>query len=107
MAKWLGWQFPSGAERPATGRGSVDDVVSHLPATRAALAESAGMMESIAQGRLDSLPKHRTGRSQVKVEKRDLDYIVILDEGEHGKGGAAGIEGRFGILSGAVRSMGG
>lgn len=105
MARWLGWIDNFERPRPRFGSGSVEDVVSHLPKTRAQLAASASMLQMVAQGRLDSLPKHRTGRSQVKLQHRDLDYIVILDEGEHGKGGAAGIEARFGILGGAAESM--
>lgn len=105
MARWLGWQYPSGARRPRRGNGSVEDVVSHLPKTKAALATGAYELASRGQARLESLPKHRTGRSRVKVTKRDLDYVVVLEEGEHGKGGAVGIEARHNILGGAVAGM--
>lgn len=105
MAKWLGWVDNSMAPRPKRGRRSVESVVSHLPKTQAALATSSAELRARAQARLESLPRERTGRSQVHSEKRALDHVVYLTEGEHGKGGAVGIEMRLGILSGAVKGM--
>lgn len=105
IAKWLGFIDEAGAERPRQGKHSVEDVVSHLPKTRAALAVAASELQMRAQARLESLPKVRTGRSQVHMEEHDLDWYVYLVEGQYGKGGSAGIEAEHGILSGAVRGM--
>lgn len=105
MAKWLGWVDNQMRPRPERGRRSVESVVSHLPKTRAALVTSSAELHARAQARLEALPKERTGRSQVRSEKRQLDHIVYLAEGEHGKGGSMGIEMRHGILSGAVKGM--
>lgn len=107
MAKWLGWVDNNMNPRPDRGRRSVESVVSHMPKTKAALAVSAQELRARAQARLESLPKERTGRSQVNIDHdgRLLDYVVYLSEGEYGKGGSYGIESELGILSGAVRGM--
>lgn len=105
MARWLGWVDNSMSPRPKRGPRSVESVVSHMPKTRVALAASSAELQARAQARLESLPRERTGRSQVRSDKRALDHVVYLTEGEHGKGGAVGIEMRLGILSGAVRGM--
>lgn len=104
MAKWLGWIYPSGAKRPASGKGSVEDVVSHAAPVRAALATHASEIASAASFYLNSLPEHRTGQSSIHAQPRDLDWIVYLQEGPNGKGGSAGIEAELGVLSKAIRS---
>lgn len=107
VAEWLGFVDNAMVERPLRGKRSVESVVSHLPATRGALARAAYELEARASARLEILPRRRTGASQVGVEKRDLDYIVFLHDSESGKGGAAGIEVTHNILGGAVAGMGG
>lgn len=109
MAKWLGHVYDNGrGERPAFGKGSVADVVSHLPGVQRELRVKAAQLATIASLRLDSLPETRTGESQIGMQKRDLDWVVFLRERFEGnKGGSAEIERRLNVLGGAVDQMGG
>ncbi|WP_029090106.1 DUF5403 family protein [Brevibacterium album] len=83
---------------PRTGEGSVADIVSHLGGVQAELRSEARSRAAKAAALLNTRPKIRTGASQVEVVKGDLDYHVVLND-PSGKGGAAGIEERFGILA--------
>lgn len=109
MAKWLGWIDDAGNTRPVSGRHSVDDVVSHTAPVQAKLRVKAAELAELASLRLDTVPKERTGASQIHLQKRDLDWIVYLDEGQvaQRKGGSMGIENRHHILGDSVRQMGG
>lgn len=106
MAKWLGWVDNSMNRRPSAGIRSVESVVSHAAPTRAALAVGAYDMAARAEGVLNTSSRVRTGESYISVEHRDLDYIVLLNEGPNGKGGSAGIEMKHHPLARAIESMG-
>lgn len=86
-----------------TGPGQVADIVSHAAPVQAKLSAKAHVIGAKASAILNSEPKIRTGDSQVKVHKADLDWYVTLDDSAgEGKGGAAGIEMRFGVLGRSV-----
>ena len=79
------------------GPGQVADIVSHLPGVQAAVKEHASDAKNQATVLLNTLPRVRTGASQVTMHKGDLDwYVSIVDPS--GKGGAAGIEKNLHIL---------
>lgn len=85
------------------GPGQVGEIVSYSIPVRARLSSEANRISRNAKSILASEPKVRTGRSQVKVEHHDLDWYVFLDDsGDGGKGGAAGIEMRFGVLGRSI-----
>lgn len=113
MAKWLGFIDNSGAERPLSGRRSVEDVVSHVPGVRKALADKAYKGASYADLLLDIRPRHRTGASQIDVQAGDLDYYIVLSDRTPGKsrgwrkGAAYGIEEHHQILRDTVNRLGG
>ncbi|MDR6794372.1 hypothetical protein J2X12_002891 [Pseudarthrobacter oxydans] len=78
MAEWLGFNGP------VRGPGSVEDVVSHLPATKAAL-KSAG--HALAARTQSNLSLHRdTGNAKVVIispPKTKLDWhVAIVDAGQ-------------------------
>jgi len=79
MAKWLGFIFPSGADRPLKGRGSVEDEVSHLPATKAELKAQAHALAARASS---NLSLHRdTGHAKIAIVSpptTKLDWHVAL-----------------------------
>jgi Family of unknown function (DUF5403) len=84
MAEWLGFIFPSGAERPLKGAGSVEDEVSHLPAVRAELKSQA---HALAARTSSNLSLHRdTGNSKVitvSPPMTKLDWhVAIVDAGQ-------------------------
>jgi hypothetical protein len=85
MAEWLGFIFPSGADRPLKGRGSVEDEVSHLPAVKAELKSSAHALAARASS---NLMMHRhTGHAKIAIVSpptTKLDWHVALyDSGQH------------------------
>ena len=84
-----------------TGPGQVGEIVSYSSPVQSKLRSEAYRIAANARGILASEPKVRTGASQVEVEQHDLDYYVSLTDPE-GKGGAAGIEMRFGVLRRSV-----
>lgn len=84
-----------------TGPGQVADIVSHAAPVQAKLESEAHRIGSNAARILNTEPKVRTGDSQVKVSKGELDWYVELTDPE-GKGGAAGIEMRFGVLGRSI-----
>lgn len=79
MAEWLGFIYPSGAERPLKGSGSVEDEVSHLPAVKAALKAAAHPLAARAQS---NLSLHRdTGSAKVIIvspPRTKLDWHVAI-----------------------------
>ena len=86
-----------------TGPGQMAEIASYTVPVNAKLSAEAHRIAANARAILSSEPKIRTGTSQVKVEKHDLDYHVLLDDSAgEGKGGAAGIEMRFGVLGRSV-----
>lgn len=109
MARWLGWVYADMSPRPKEGKGSVEDVVSHLSPVQRELASKAAQLASIARFRLDTLPEVRTGEAQIGLEKRALDWIVYMRESGMPRSRPASfhIEASLGILSGAIRQMGG
>ena len=80
-----------------TGPGSVADIVSHLPGVQAELKSKASAAAAEASAMLDSMPKRRTGASQVQVRKGDLDWYVTIGDPLGAVAGAS-ISKRFGIL---------
>lgn len=80
-----------------TGPGQVAEIASYTAPVQAKLKAEASKRQRRAQSLLDSLPKVRTGDSQVTLSRGDLDYYVQIED-PSGKGGAAGIEDMFGIL---------
>lgn len=105
MARWLTWYGPD------RGRGSVEDIVSHKPQVKAALAYEAGLIFARAASNLEVRPETRTGEARVGIDGpgtgRLLDYIVYLraggdEPGEDTKGASINIERRHGILAEAV-----
>lgn len=81
-----------------TGPGQVAEIVSYSTPVQSKLKAEAASRAARAAALLASMPKERTGDSQVEIEQGELDYYVkIVDP--LGKGGAAGIEKRFGILA--------
>lgn len=100
MAEWIKWYGPR------SGRGSVEDVVSHKPQVKAELAAQAHLIAARASSNLAVSPKHRTGESNIGTQGpssgRKLDWVVFLDSGEGSKGASAGIEQELGILSESV-----
>lgn len=84
-----------------TGPGQVAEIVSYSVPVDAALSKHANRIGSKARAALASRPKVRTGASQIRIKKHDLDYYVELTDPD-GKGGAAGIEMKLGILRDAV-----
>lgn len=86
-----------------TGPGQVADIVSHAGPTQSKLESEAKRIARNARAILNSEPKVRTGDSQVRIEKHELDWHVFLDDSAgEGKGGAAGIETRFGVLGRSI-----
>lgn len=86
-----------------TGPGQVADIVSHSSPVQSKLSSEAHRIGANALAILNSEPKTRTGDSQVKVYKADLDWYVSLDDSAgEGRGGAAGIEMRFGVLGRSI-----
>ncbi|MGR6088956.1 hypothetical protein ACU4IU_00150 [Brevibacterium sp. CSND-B09] len=86
-----------------TGPGQVAEIASYTTPVNAKLSAEAHRIGASAKAILNSEPKIRTGDSQVTVEKHDLDYYVLLDDSAgEGKGGAAGIEMRFGVLGRSI-----
>lgn len=84
MAKWLGFIYPSGADRPLKGRGSVEDEVSHLPAVRGALKSQGHALAARTQS---NLSLHRdTGNARVIIvapPQTKLDWhVAIVDTGQ-------------------------
>jgi len=79
MAEWLGFIFPSGAERPLKGAGSVEDEVSHLPAVKTELKAQASAIAARARS---NLTLHRdTGHARIAVispPQTKLDWHVAL-----------------------------
>ena len=79
MAEWLGFIFPSGAERPLKGAGSVEDEVSHLPAVKTELKAQAS---AVAARTSSNLSLHRdTGNARVAVvapPETKLDWHVAI-----------------------------
>lgn len=78
MAKWLGFNGPR------RGPGSVEDVVSHLPATKAALKMAAHKLAARTQS---NLSLHRdTGNAHVTIVSpptTKLDWhVAIVDAGQ-------------------------
>jgi hypothetical protein len=78
MAEWLGFNGP------ARGNGSVEDVVSHLPATKAALKMAAHKLAARTQS---NLSLHRdTGNAHVTIispPTTKLDWhVAIVDAGQ-------------------------
>ena len=73
MAEWLGFNGP------VRGPGSVEDVVSHLPAVKAELKSSAHALAARAQS---NLSLHRqTGNAKIAIvspPKTKLDWHVAL-----------------------------
>jgi hypothetical protein len=105
VARWLRWYGPD------SGKGSVEDIVSHQPQVKAELAYQANLIASRARSNLEIRPETRTGEAQIGIhgpaQGRYLDYIVFLDPGgdrpgEDVKAAAINIERRHGILSEAV-----
>ena len=105
MARWIRWYGPD------SGKGSVEDTVSHKPQVKAELAYQANLIAARARSNLEVSPRERTGEAQIGIDGpangRLLDYIVYLDPGgdrpgEDVKGAAINIEARHGILSEAV-----
>lgn len=105
MARWLTWYGPR------EGKGSVEDIVSHKPQVKSALAYHAGLIFSRASSNLEVKPELRTGEARIGIDGpssgRLLDYVVYLDPGgdrpgEDTKGAAINIERRHGILAEAV-----
>lgn len=86
-----------------TGPGQVADIVSHAAPVQRKLASEARRIGAKASSILNSEPKHRTGASQVRVFQAELDWHIVLDDSAgEGKGGAAGIEERFGVLARSI-----
>ena len=100
MAYWIKWYGPK------SGRGSVEDIVSHKPQVKAELALQASQIAARASSNLNVSPKRRTGESSIGLEGpasgRKLDWVVYLDSGEGNKGASAGIEQELGILAESV-----
>lgn len=105
VARWLGWYGPN------SGRGSVEDIVSHKPQVKSELRFQANLIYSRAKSNLEVKPETRTGEAQVGIhgpaQGTLLDYYVYLDAGgdrpgEDTKGAAINIERRHGILAEAV-----
>lgn len=84
MAEWLGFIYPSGAERPLKGSGSVEDEVSHLPAVKTELKAQASAIAARARSNLSL--HHDTGNARIAVispPQTKLDWHVALyDAGE-------------------------
>lgn len=76
---------------PETGRGSLDDTVSHMPGVRRAVESGAKKIGRHAEMLLSA--HHKTGASKIELEgapPRLLDWYVLLtdpDPGGEGKGG--------------------
>lgn len=86
-----------------TGPGQVADIVSHAAPVQSKLSSEAHRIGGKASSILSTEPKVRTGDSQVKVYQADLDWYVTLDDSAgEGRGGAAGIEERFGVLGRSI-----
>lgn len=88
------WKTPSGAPSPSSGRFSVEDTVSHLDATRAAVYGKALGLAREASAKLAG--HHRTGAAQVTVSRhpkkgpRTPDWYVFLRDADPGGEGKAG-----------------
>jgi len=70
---------------PERGRGSVEDVVSHLPPVKSAVREKAMDMGFLAE--LLLLEHRRTGAAKIRVEHappRKLDSYVYLEDADPG-----------------------
>lgn len=105
MARWLTWYGPR------SGKGSVEDIVSHKPQVKSALAYHAGLIYARAAANLEIMPRERTGEASIGIDGpasgRFLDYVVYLkangdEPGEDTKGASINIEKRHGILAEAV-----
>lgn len=70
---------------PARGKGSVEDIVSHMPQVRNAVHEKAMDMGFLAE--LLLLEHRRTGAAKIRVEgapPRKLDSYVYLEDADPG-----------------------
>ena len=87
MAEWLGFIYPSGAERPLKGPGSVEDEVSHLPAVKSELKAQGSAIAARARSNLSL--HHDTSNARIAVvapPQTKLDWHVALyDEGAQDK----------------------
>ena len=85
------WLTPEGSPAPLTGRGSVEDTVSHLPEVKRAVQGKAEGMAREAS--LELLAHTKTGSAHIVVEgapPRQLDAWIILQDPDPGGEGKAG-----------------
>jgi hypothetical protein len=61
------------------GKKFINTVVSHQEGTKAAVYDEAVEIGGRAEMRLN-MAKNRTGASQIKVERGDVDSYVVLDD---------------------------
>lgn len=84
------WLTPDGAPAPLSGKGSVEDTVSHLGATRSAVSGKAQGMGREAAALLSQ--HHKTGAAHIDVvipPTTELDAYVMLMDNDDGQGGPA------------------
>ena len=76
---------------PKTKKGSVEDVVSYLPAVVESMRKHARRIAVDAAANLEMYPEERTKKSQIGMQQGNLDFYVYIHDPEN-YAAAQGIE---------------